>query len=634
MSTTSSTSGSGFSALGVGSGLDLNTIIDGLMKIEGQGQNRLKNQVTNKNSLISVYQALNTKANAMESAAQGLNIPSAWKAKAATSSSTSVTATATTAAVSGSLSFVVKNLATAETLASSGTVASTDSILATGNILMGQGGSLGLGKMTGAGLAAGSHTVAVTQASTGAFKSGSALGNSVTFAGGETLTVNISGTPQSINMTAGTYSRSELATMISTASGGTINATINNDNSLRLTTTREGSAATIQVTGGTALGSLGLTAGAGTAGTNGVITVDGVVNNVTDIRPDGSNSVVLNSSAGTITTSFSGGLRAGTTSVKNVSLGDGKLSSVVNAINNANAGVSATAVQVAPNQYKLQLQSAATGVAGKISTDLSAFTSALGTFNVVNEAKDATLQVGTGPGAYEIKSSSNSVSTALPGVTIALTKADPTETVTVNVGGDVAGLTEKVKAMVTAANDTISYIKANSSYDQKSKVGGWLLGNSAAQRLQSNMYGAVAGPVSGAALSTVNKVGITVNQDGTYKFDESVFKAAYAADPEGVASMFVEGGTTGVSTNSKPGIAERMVALGKKATDTVDGWLTTAIKGENTSIEALNKQISAWDDRLAQRRTNLLRQFTAMDTAVANYKSQQTWLAGQISGLG
>jgi flagellar hook-associated protein 2 len=630
--TTGNTGSATTSALGLGSGLDLNTIIDGLMKIEAQQQTRLKTQVTNHTQLVNVYQQLNAKYSTLQTAAQGLNLPTNWMAKAATSSSANVTATASISAISGSLSFVVKNLASAQTVASTGTVASTDTVVGSGKFLLGLGGAIGLANVTGTGLADGAHTMEVTQASTGASQSGStALPASVTFTGAETITLNAGGSPKTITMQAGTYSASQLNDMITQQSGGVIKATTNNNGSLKLTTANEGSASSLQITGGTALSALGLAAGGTSNGTNGIVKVDGVANNVTDIRADGSNAVVLNGSAGTISASFSGGLRVGTANYKSIDLGDGKLSTVVSNINSAAMGVTASAVQIAPGQFKLQMQSATTGTAGQISASLSSLGS-MGKFSAVSEGKDAQIQVGTGAGAYTVSSSSNTVSDVLPGVTMKLTKADPSELVTINVAGDVDNLTTKVGNLVSSMNDALKYIADNSTYDQKTGSSGWLLGNSTASRLKQSAYGVMQAALGSGAIAS--DVGITVNQDGTFKFDTAKFQDAYAKDPEKVAAMFVEGGTKGTTSTTDNGIAQRVAALTKQATDSINGTITIAIKGENTTIDDLNKQITSWDGRLAQRRQTLLSMFSAMDTAVANFKAQGTWLSGQISKLG
>jgi flagellar hook-associated protein 2 len=618
--------------LGLGTGTDLTSVVDQLMKIEALGQDRIKKQVTNKQSLVNVYQQLNAKFSTLKTASEGLNLPSSWQAKSATSSSTNVAASATSAAISGSLSFVVKNLASSQTLASTGTVASTDTVVGSGKFLLGVGGSIGLGNVVGTGLADGAHTIKVTTASTGASQSGGTpLGATTTLTGTETLTANVNGVAKSFNLQAGTYTATQLNDMITTATGGTVKASTNNNGSLKLTTADEGSAASLQITGGTGLSALGLAATGTSNGTNGVVEVDGVSNVVTNVKADGSNSVVLNGSSGSVTASFNGGLRVGSADYKSIDLGDGKLSTVVSNINSAGMGITASAVQVSPGQYKMQMQSATTGTAGQISSSLSSL-GTLGKFSAVSEGRDATIQVGTGAGAYSITSSSNTVSGALPGVTLTLSKADPDTTVTVNVGGDVETLATRVGNLVSSANDALKFIKENSTYDAKTGASGWLLGNSTTRQVQQGIYSAMQSTL-GAGLIPAD-VGITVNKDGTFAFDTAKFKSAYAKDSEKVASLFVEGGTKGTASTTATGLAEKMNAFTKRATDSIDGTITVAIKGENKTIETWNKQIEAWDVRLEARRKNMLAMFSAMDTAVANFKSQGTWLASQTAGLG
>lgn len=97
---------------GLGSGLQTSSIISQLMQIEARPQATLKKKVTSENSVISAYQAVNTKMSALKTAAAALTTTSSWQAAKVTSSSTSVTATATAGAAAGSTTFDVKQLAT------------------------------------------------------------------------------------------------------------------------------------------------------------------------------------------------------------------------------------------------------------------------------------------------------------------------------------------------------------------------------------------------------------------------------------------------------------------------------------------------------------------------------------------
>jgi len=603
------------------------------MTIEALPQDSLKNKLDAHTTQLTAYQDLNTALKGVRTGSQDLALGYNWKAKTAASSSTGVTATASPSAQAGTISFKVNSLATAQSMASFGTVSSTSTVIGSGNLTIGQTGSIGLSNLKGTGVATGAHTFAVTQASAGASASGSALPASITLSGSETLSVNIDGVAKTFTLTAGTYTQKSLAAMVTDVSAGELSVSTNANTSLKLSTTHEGSAASLQITGGTGLAKLGLAAGAATNGVDGVVTVDGVSNTVSDIRPDGSNSVTLNASAGTFSTGFSGGLRVGTANTNTVSLGSGTLASVVDAINSSGQNVTAAAVQVSEGNFKLQVQSSTTGKAGAIGMDLSAFSGVLGNMETVSAASNAVLQVGSGASGYTIESSSNTMANVLDGVTLNLTEADPTKTVNITIAGDGAGLADKVSAMITSVNDALAFIKNNSKYDQASKTGGAFLGNSTARNLEQGLMQAIGFGVGGSSLGAASAVGIKLNANGTYDFDKSAFITAYQAKPEEVAKLFTEGGSSSASTTTVPGIAERLNNLAKSATDLVSGKITTVIQGENSLITSLNEQISSWDDRLAKRRTTLERMYTALNTAMAQSKSTGDWLTGQIDSM-
>src|SRR5437588_5576309 len=161
---------------GLVSGLDTTTIISQLMAIEKQPQDALKTKQSDANTMVAVYQALNTKFAALQSAAQTISRVADWKAMKASSSSTNVTATATSAASTGALSFTVENLSRAGSVASTGTVVSTSVVVANGPLLLAQGADvLGIGGFTArAAPSTGTHTVEVTQATSGATPTGAA----------------------------------------------------------------------------------------------------------------------------------------------------------------------------------------------------------------------------------------------------------------------------------------------------------------------------------------------------------------------------------------------------------------------------------------------------------------------------
>ena len=536
------------SIAGLASGLDTTSIITKLMQIEQQPQAALQRQQQTQKTAIAAYQSINSKMSTLGTAAAALNTTAGWNAwTATTSDSTAVTATATSTAIGGSLSFSVDKLATAGARVSTGTLSSLATVVATGPILVAKGGSAyGIGSVAGSGLTDGSHSVVVTQSSAGAKVTGSPVSASTTIDGtNNSLDVTIDGVASTLTIASGTYTQSQLASAVQTASNGALSVTVDNTGSLLVSTTNEGSAHSLQISGGSAAtsGALGLSAGAAVTGTDGVLKADnGATVNVSDVRA-GQVASLASDTGGSISVTMSGGLRAGTLAAKSVNIGDGSLQSVVNGINNANMGVSATAVQTGSAAYRLQLSSNTAGTANDMTIDGAAFTG-IGSMTTLVQASDAQITVGSGPGAYQVTASSNTISTLLPGVTLTLQKADPNATQTVNVNPDGSGLADKIQKMVDAANSAVTEIQRQTSYDSTNKTAGTLLGDPTVGRLQDQVDSAVANAVGASSLTSAGLAGVSIDADGSISFDKSKFLTAYANDPASVSALFKQGATT------------------------------------------------------------------------------------------
>lgn len=99
---------------GIGGQIDVPSLISKLMQAQAVPQNQLKDQLTATQAQLSVYQAVNSRATALQAAAHALTDPTAWTATAATSSNPAVIATSSGAASPGSTTFDVLALAAAQ----------------------------------------------------------------------------------------------------------------------------------------------------------------------------------------------------------------------------------------------------------------------------------------------------------------------------------------------------------------------------------------------------------------------------------------------------------------------------------------------------------------------------------------
>jgi flagellar hook-associated protein 2 len=543
---------------GLESGLNTSAIISAEMQIYEQPLDALQTQQTTLNTQISDYQAINSQLLTLQQSAEVLAEPVAYDEAYSASSSNSGVATGaiTGGSTTGSVTLAVDQLATGSTQISQGTVASTDDVVASGTILVGSGGSaLGLSSFSaGSGLSVGSHAISVTQASAAAtLTSGSPLGASTTISGAnDEIDLAVNGSPTSVTLAAGTYTPAQLAAAITQGSGGALSASVSSAGVLSIATTQQGSTAALQITGGSALGSLGLTSGSTVYGTDGQIDVDGTTTTVNDIAGTGTTQVTLGSGdGGTISAELSGGLSVGTMTAQNIAVGDGSLSSVVNGINQANAGVTATALQVGTNQYALEVTSDGTGTAGAATVDTQAFSgSSLGTLQTTTAAQNAIISIG-GTGGFQVTSATNQVTGLLPGVTVALAQVSTTP-VTITVAADGSQVVNQVSALVSAANQVLSTIATDTAFNQSTNTAGPLNGqtslNELAQQVLSIVGNAVGSSGSGSDGTAGESAGLAITSSGTITFNQNAFEAAYDKNPAAVQAMFTEGGTFSPST--------------------------------------------------------------------------------------
>lgn len=594
-STTSTSGGPPITFNGVISGMNTKSIIAALMAAYKQPQINITNQISQINSNISNYETIQSQLSSLQTAADAINQTYLWDATSASSSNSSVaTATSTSGAPSGTLSFSVNQLAQGAVEMSNSSVGSTSSIVATAPLLIATGaGNLGFASLTaGTGLAIGSHSIDVTSALSGASVTGTSVSSSTTITTGsnDTVTANVNGTAQTFTIAAGTYSQSQLASALASASGGLLNVSAAQNGGLAVSTTQLGSSSSLQITGGNALSSLGLTAAASAVnGTAGSITVDGTVNTVNNVAAG--SSVTLNSgTGGTIATTVgTTGFSTGSFTANYLNIGGGTLSDLVSSINGAGIGISASAVNLGTNSYVLELASTSTGTASQITLDNSALSSSLGGMKQVVAGQDAQIQIG-GSSGYTVNSATNAVTGVMQGVTLNLVSAQAAGStpVSVSITPNATAMASSVSNLVSAANTALSTINKLAGYNSSTSTAGPLMADPNMTTLTQAILQTVASATGPAGAYNSAAVGLSLTKTGTITFDQNTFISAYNANPSAVASIFSQGGNFQSSSATYNGA----VSLVYGADATVPGTYAVNISQSATQAKDSGNVIS------------------------------------------
>jgi flagellar hook-associated protein 2 len=304
---------------------------------------------------------------------------------------------------------------------------------------------------------------------------------------------------------------------------------------------------------------------------------------------------------------------------------------ISDAINAAGINVKASVVSTGGAQNVLQLTGTKTGQA-------NAFTvTGLENVGLVTAvpAQNAELQVGgtDAAGGYSVTSDTNTFTGLMAGVTLTVGKEETG--VTVSVAADVSGIAAKFQTLVDTANAALSEISTQTAYDPSTKKSSPLTGDFTVREMSGSIMSLVSRGLSWAdpawvddpndpndkastiAFGSLSQLGIQLDSSGQLTFDKDKFAAAYNADPARIQ-------TAGIA------LADQVEGLAGKQSDIV----TAVITGRKNEIDSMNSQIDNWDIRLAAKREALQKQYSDLETALSNLKSQSTWLSGQIASLG
>jgi flagellar hook-associated protein 2 len=294
---------------------------------------------------------------------------------------------------------------------------------------------------------------------------------------------------------------------------------------------------------------------------------------------------------------------------------------ISDAINAAGINVKSSVVTTGGAQNVLQLIGTKTG-------ETNTFTvTGLENVGLVTAvpAQNAQLQVGgtDAEGGYTVTSDSNTFTGLMAGVTLTVSKEE--QGVAVNVTTDVSGIAAKFQTLVDAANSALSEIGTQTAYDASTKKSSPLTGDFTVREMSSSILSFVSrglsydDPDNASTISfgSLNQLGIQLDSSGQLTFDKDKFTAAYNADPARIQ-------TAGTA------LADQVESLAGKQSDSI----TAVITGRKNEIDSMSSQIDNWDIRLAAKREALQKQYSDLETALSNLKSQSTWLSGQIASLG
>lgn len=143
---------------------------------------------------------------------------------------------------------------------------------------------------------------------------------------------------------------------------------------------------------------------------------------------------------------------------------------------------------------------------------------------------------------FDIASATNTVTGAVPGLTLNLLSADPGSQVTLTVAPDLSQATSAIQQFVSDYNTLIGDVNTQFAYSSSSSSQGPLAGDATIVNLQDALLGSLDytyTPSSGSTtVPNLSALGITINDDGTMSVDSATLQSALQNNFSDVQSFF------------------------------------------------------------------------------------------------
>ena len=303
---------------------------------------------------------------------------------------------------------------------------------------------------------------------------------------------------------------------------------------------------------------------------------------------------------------------------------DATLSSVAREINRVAGGKGVTA-SVITSDAGQHLVLAATGTgAGNAVTVSASGDGRLGELSWDGSAGGMTQTTAASQAQVRIdgqlrSADSNTFTDLVEGMTITLDKETAGQSHKLSIEADSSLAKGSLQSFVSTYNATLGALRSASSYNAETKTASALTGDAMVRGLQSQLRGILGGD----NISQLKALGITAAKDGSLSFSSSQFDKVQAEQPALAASLL---GKEGRLSSSLKSLFDANLDSGK-------GLLVQRSDSLNKQIGKLERELDDLDVRMEKAYERYTRQFTAMDTLVAQMQNTSSYLTSQLANL-
>jgi flagellar hook-associated protein 2 len=229
--------------------------------------------------------------------------------------------------------------------------------------------------------------------------------------------------------------------------------------------------------------------------------------------------------------------------------------------------------------------------------------------SITQNASDAQVMVDGVP----VTATSNTISAAIPGVTLTLKSVGDT---TINTSRDTDSLVSMVKGFTDAFNSLQKTI------DTMQQKGGTLEADNTATSILNTLQDVFNSPASidGSSFSYLAQIGVTFQKDGSLAIDTGMLTDAFNNNFDSTVSLL---------SDSNQGFASRLYDMASSMTNS-DGLITTKKDSINSQLRDIDDQTTSIQAALADKEASLRAQFASLDALLGSMQQTSKFLASKL----
>lgn len=298
----------------------------------------------------------------------------------------------------------------------------------------------------------------------------------------------------------------------------------------------------------------------------------------------------------------------------NVSGSANNLNGLAQAINSADAGVTAT-VTGSAGSYALSI----TAQGGPTTIQLNDLQNPTDLISDTNQGSNAQFQINGI--STPIVESTNNITDVIPGVSFTLLNTTSgSQSVTLSLAASSSQLASALKSFVNDYNTLVSDVAA-----QEGQNAGPLGGNLIVNQISDAMQDLVMyfSPATSSSIHSLSDLGVTFNETGQMSFSSNTFNSLSETQISDAYKFL------GSSNSGFAALASNFTQL----SDPVTGTIETESNGDQNEITSLQTQITNGEAYVNQVQQTATQQMEAADALVAELQQEQTDLDASIQSV-